>query len=681
VNPTERKTNAPETRRKRGKILYSAAVVLLFGLFAFQLWFHAVRTSATFDEPAHTVAGYRYWQCGDFGINPEHPPLLKLLAAAPLTARSLVEPHWECGSRLTPKPEMFSAGGAFLVNNNPDSVLIPARLAAALMSLLLAALVFLAAWEMFGRREALAALAIFAFEPNLIAHGSLVTTDMALAATAFAAAYALYRYVRNPNWARFSIVGLAFGLMLAAKHTAVIFVPILFALALADAFLYRRAETRLPNQVFRRTAAFAGFLLIGFVLLWSFYGFRYYALPNAKQNSVSVDEYIKINGRPEMIESLPAKIVSTINRTRIFPESYTLGLADVVASGSRNTWIFGENYATGQWFYFPLAFAVKSSIALLILLPLGFVFAFFNREKWREMLFILLPPVFFFAFALTSKLNIGVRHILPVYAFFIVAAAVGAVWISRKFYYFRYALVALLIFHAAAAVRTAPNYIAFSNDFFGGTNHTYRIFRESNVDWGQNFKLVNEYLARENITDCWFAGFGNREVMSVSQPCRILPVGFARTFETARVDEPVPPIPSVIEGTVLISVSNLPPRGGDEYVPIAQSEPIAQIGGTIFVYRGRFEIPLAAALRHTMRTAQLLQLNRTEEAIADARRAVELAPLDARPHLALGLSLLRAGKREEARRAFETVIETSKSNPALFHNSEVRARREIERLK
>lgn len=352
----------------------------------------------------------------------------------------------------------------------------------------------------------------------------------------------------------------------------------------------------------------------------------------------------------------------------------------MIASGSRNTWIFGENYATGQWFYFPAAFAVKSSIALLILLPLGFVFVFFEREKRREIMFLLAPAVAFFAVALTSKLNIGVRHILPVYAFFILAAAVGAVWLSRKFYFFRYVLGALLIFHAATAFRTAPNYIAFANDFFGGPSNTYRIFRESNVDWGQNFKLVNEYLARENIKDCWFAGFGNREVMSVSQPCRILPSGFARTFEVATVDQPVPAIPSVIQGTVLVSVSNLPPRGGDEYVPIAQSEPIAQIGGTIFVYRGRFEIPLAAALRHTTRTA-LLYLSRLEEALADARAAVELAPYDARTHLALGLSLLRAGKTDEARREFEAVIETAKSNPALFRNAEVRARQEIERLK
>jgi dolichyl-phosphate-mannose--protein O-mannosyl transferase len=260
MKPTERKTNAPETRRRREKILYSAAVVVLFGLFAFQLWFHAVRTSATFDEPAHTVAGYRYWQCGDFGINPEHPPLLKLLSTVSLNFRaSLIEPKAECGARLTPKLEMFNLGGVFLSDNGVDSVLIPARLLAALMSLVLAALMFLATREMFGRWEAIVALAILAFEPILIAHGSLVTTDMALMATAFGAVYALYRYLKNPTWARFLIIGLAFGLMLAAKHSAVIFVPVLLAVFIADAVFNRKFGERLPKLIFRRVAAFAGF--------------------------------------------------------------------------------------------------------------------------------------------------------------------------------------------------------------------------------------------------------------------------------------------------------------------------------------------------------------------------------------------------------------------------------------
>lgn len=677
MNETE-SANAPETaRQRREQILYSTAVGVLFGLFAFQLWFHAVRASATVDEPSHILAGHRHWQCGDFGINMEHPPMLKLLATAALNTRVLVEPNWECGSRHTPKAEMFSAGAEFLVNNGIDSVLVPARVSAAFLSLMLAVLVFLATREMFGKWEAFVALAILAFEPNLIAHGSLVTTDMALTTTGFGAVFALYLYAKQPTRMRFFVVGLAFGSMLAAKHSAVIFFPALLAVFAADAVLFRKFEDRLPKTIFRRVAAFAGFFLIGLTLLWAFYGFRYNAVPNAAaENSISVDEYIKTNGRPEMVESMSARVVSIASKTGIFPESYTLGLADVVATSSRNAFIFDRNYPTGQWFYFPLAFLVKSSVALLVLLPFGFFFVFFEPQKRREMLFLLAPPLFFFAFSLTSKLNIGVRHILPVYAFFIVAAAVGAVWICRKFYSFRFVLVALLLFHAIAAWRTAPNYIAFSNDFWGGTQNTFRVFPgDASVEWGQNDKLVAEYVARENIKDCWYAGWGNIELMKVRQPCRMMTNTFPRG--DMPLDEPVPP---VVEGTIFVSTSNLPPRGGSEYLPVTQSPLIAQIGGSIFVYRGRFELPLAAALSRATRANRFLSLKRFDEAIAEGRAAVELAPGDARTHLSLALALLRAGQQPEAQSEFEAVIEKAAANPAFFRNQEVRARQELERL-
>ena len=656
--------------------LYVAGVLLLFAAFAFQLWIHAVRTSVTIDEPVHILAGHRHWQCGDFGINPEHPPLLKLLATASLESRNLVEPNWDCGSKMTSKFDSFSFGNSFLVDNGVDGVVIPARLAAASMSLLLACLVFFAAREMFGRWEALTALALLAFEPGLIAHGALVTTDMVLTTTSFAAVYALYRFRSKPVWSRFLVTGAAFGLLLAAKHSAVIFFPVLFGLLIADVVVFRQSEARLPKQLFRNIAVFGASFLIGWSILWGFYGFRHSSIPAANAEAVSIAGYIRENGRPEMIESLSAKMVDGISRTRIFPESYVLGMADVISWGSRNAYVLGHNYPTGQRWYFPLAFAVKSSVALLLLLPLGLLFPFFNPHKRREMMFLLVPPLAFFAVALTSNLNSGIRHVLPVYGFFIVAAAVGAVWACRRFSAFRYVVLALLVFHAVAAVRTAPNYLAFANDLWGGTNNTHRIFSDSNLDTGQSIKLVNEYLAREKIDDCWIAAFVHPELIGAIQPCRVLPSAL-RILTSRNVAEPVPP---VIEGTVFVSVNELPPRGADEYVPIAQSAPIALIGGNIFVYRGRFEIPLATAISHTYRVGQLLRSNRVDEAVVAGRKAVELASADPRTHLSLGLALIRAGHRDEARRELEKALELAQPRP-VFRNAAVRARQEIERLK
>ena len=661
--------------RRFAEIFYAVAVVFLLAAFVFQLWYHATRTSTTIDEPVHILAGHRHWQCGDFGINPEHPPLLKLLATAPLNFHSFIEPDWDCGSRLTSKIDSFAAGNLFLAQNDVYKIVVPARLAAALMSLLLAALVFLASGEMFGRAEALVALALLAFEPNLIAHGSLVTTDMAITAATFAAVYALYRYRNNPNVVRLLSAGLAFGLMLTSKHSAVIFLPILFVLYLADLLFFRQSKTRSAKQILRQTTPFAAFVFIGFILLWASYGFHYYALPKATQSSVSVTDYIKQEGRPEIANSLSAKIVRGLSSTRVFPESYVVGLADIVATSNRNALILGRNYATGRWFYFPLAFAVKSSVALLLLLPAGALMLFFRREKRRELMFLLGPSLAYFAVSLTSGINIGVRHILPVYPFFIVVAAAGAVALCRRFSVLRYVLVAVLLFHVVTAYRIAPLYLAFANDFAGGPQNTYRIFSDSNVETGQSLKLVNEYLARENIKDCWFAAFVHPDLVRVTQPCRVLPSAF-RFFATRNVMEPVPPI---IEGTVLLSVNELPPRGGTEYLPNAQSKPIGQIGGGIFVYRGRFEIPLAAAISHTYRAGQFLRLNRVDEAVAEGREAIALAPGDPRTHMSLGLALVRGGQKDEGRREFEQAIELAKSQ-TVFRNVEVRAQQELRRL-
>jgi len=649
------------------RLLFAVLTVLLFAAFAVQLVYHAVRTSATVDEPFHILAGHRHWQCGDFGINPEHPPLLKLLATAPLNFRQLSEPPWKCGSKLTPKFDGFSYGSTFIVENGIDSVVITSRVTASLMSMLLALLVFLAAWEMFGRWEALMALAIVAFEPNFIAFGSLVLTDMAISATAFGAVYALYRFGRYQTWPRFLIAALAIGLMLSAKHSAVIFVGILFALFMADAILFRR-----PARLLVQLGTFAGMFLIGLGILWSFYGFRYRAIPNETAPTISVTDYIKENGRPESVKGFPARVTEAISHTHLFPESYVLGMADVIAWGSRNTVIFGRNYPAGKWFFFPLAFVVKTNIALLLLLPLGLIYLYFGREKWREGLFLLVPPVVFLIFASGSDFTNSVRHILAIYGFLIVLSSAGAIWLCRKFHTFRYALVALLVFNAAAAVKTAPDYLAFANDLWGGYENTHRIFIS---DIGQNMKLVSEYLARENVKDCWLVAFVHPEMIQSAQPCRPMPSG-VRIMISRNLIDPVPP---VIEGTIVLTERDVPPMGGDEYVPISKSEPIAFIGGNIFVYRGRFEIPLAAAMSRVHRSGYFLRANDLDQAITEARQAVELEPNDSRPHLALGLALLRRGQKEEARSELEKTLELAKAD-VRFRNQEVRARFELERM-
>jgi len=288
----------------------------------------------------------------------------------------------------------------------------------------------------------------------------------------------------------------------------------------------------------------------------------------------------------------------------------------------------------------------------------------------------MVPAIVFFLFALSSNFNTGVRHILPIYPLLIMLAAIGGIWLCRKFNVFRYVLVALLVFNAFAAIRTAPMYLAFSNDLWGGYENTHRIFSDSNVDTGQSMKLVDEFLGRENIKDCWLASFVHPEMIRSVQPCRPMTSG-TRIMVSRNLIEPVP---RVIEGTVVLSVIEIPPRGGDEYVPVTKSEPIAFIGANSYVYRGRFEVPLAAAISRVHRSNYFLRVNDIDQAIAEGRQAVELATNDPRTHLALGVALARTEQKDDARRELETAADLAKADNR-FRNVEVWAQQGLEKLR
>ena len=118
--------------------------------------------------------------------------------------------------------------------------------------------------------------------------------------------------------------------------------------------------------------------------------------------------------------------------------------------------------------------------------------------------------------------------------------------------------------------KSAPNYLSYANDLWGGYENTHRIFVDSNTDTGQSIKLVSEYLVREGVNDCWIATWVHPEMIRSVQPCRPMPSGLRILISRNLID----PVPPVIEGTVVLSMMEVPPRGGDEYVPIMKSEPI-----------------------------------------------------------------------------------------------------------
>lgn len=647
-------------------------VLCLGAVFFAELVGASRQQSQTWDEAYHMLAGYRYWQAQDFGINSEHPPLEKLLATIPLLYLHPRLPHPPAG---TSKQEGFTAGRQFLYANDADALLECCRLAAAFFALILAFLLFEAAGRMFGSGAALLALAFVAFEPNLLAHGALVTTDVGSACCLFASVYAFYRYVKKPAVLRLLECGFLAGVCLGVKHSGVLVLPILGLLGLAEVFL-RDAH---PHQTAPGPASeppgrtrlglrLAGALLvIGLVaagVLWSSYGFRFQARPDSLRMTPPLEVYIHGVGNPGLRNPLESRALLLLFRSKLLPEAFLYGMTDVltVSEGPRPAFVLGKLYPQGRWFYFPASFLIKSTLGFLVLLLSSL--AAKSLRSWncrREVLYLTIPPAVYFAVSLTSGLDVGVRHLLPVYPFLIVLAAAGGCALAGQGRPWRYLVAGLLVFHVVSSVRSYHDYLPYSNEACGGPGRTYRLLSDSNVDWGQGLKAAKSYLDREHIHDCWLAYFGSADPSYYGIPCKLLWNPFLAWW-----GKPIEVIPQVYEGTVLVGATELDgtysgPDGLNLYEPFHAMTPVANLGDSILVYRGRFDMGRAAALSRAARGWQLQTEGRHDLALADARQAVALAPDMTYPHFLLGYLLETEKRTPEAQREYRTALTLARS--------------------
>jgi 4-amino-4-deoxy-L-arabinose transferase-like glycosyltransferase len=642
-------------------------VVALLAVLLLQLAFSAHRNSITWDEDDHIYAGYMSWKQADFGLNPEHPPLVKLVAALPLLDMPLKIPPLQ--DRMF-KHEAFLGGKDFFFKNDANAMLFRARMAVTFFTLLLALLVFLAAQEMFGTVAGFIALGLLVFDPNLLAHGAVVGTDVGLSCFTFASVYAFYRYVKAPSPWRLIVVGIATGLALVCKHTGILVFPMLFLLAIWEvwgrvpATEPRPAPTSASKRARRLALALLAITAIGLTTLWTAYGFRYQARPEGRQMNPPLGVFLQGLSRPR-----EAHILHAVARFHLLPESYIYGLADVrIMSDFYASYLLGKVYPHGVWFYFPVAFTIKSSLSFLLLLLLT-IWAIATRRftAWREIYFLTIPPLFYLIIAMSSGMNIGVRHILPMYLFFSVLIGGAASKLIRDNRRWIFLVVALLIFQAISTSRSYPAYLAYANELWGGPPRVHDLLSDSNSDWGQQLKDVKRYLDQRNIKDCWFIYFGEG-VIDASYygiPCKPLP-----TMDSLWVDEPAN-APPAIDGTVLISAGDLSgfefgPAPLNPYEQFKSLRPVAVIDYGVFVYQGHFEIPLAASIGHSQKAQWLLDANRLPEALAEAQQAIALAPDAVRPNIVLGDILSAMQRPGDARVSYQKALTLAQTVEPAF---------------
>jgi 4-amino-4-deoxy-L-arabinose transferase-like glycosyltransferase len=631
----------------RPKLVTAVAVALLVVL-AFELVFFIRRETQTWDEACHIFAGYSYWTRGDFGINPEHPPLVKLLAAPPLLGLSLqVPPHTKTFS----KEEDFTAATQFVYGNDAEKVLFRTRITVAFLTLLLAIVVFASTREMFGATAALIALVLFVFEPTVLAHGAVVTTDMALSCFLFATVYFFYRYVKSPSGPRLALTAITAGLALASKHSAILVFPILIVLVVADLIVTRKTETAAPGlaksqDVLRYAGALVGIGLIAVFVLWGSYGFHLHPRSDVDTQTRVADYAARLH------HPLQVKLITNFARWHLLPEPYLYGLADIgFTADFSHSYLLGKIYPHGVWFYFPVAFTIKASLALiglLMLVPLALIFH--NGGYSRELWFLVLPALTYLGIAMCSGMNIGVRHILPIFPFLMALAGWAAATLIQRRRVWAYVISVVLIFGAVSSLRSAPVYMAYSNELWGGPANTYKYLSDSNVDWAQQLKAVKKYLDSRQVTNCWFAYFGQVviEPSYYGIPCKPLTT-IASVWLQPWID-----VPASIDGPVLISAGVLSgyefgPDALNPYDQFQKIQPSAVIEHGVFAFDGHFDIPLASALNHVTRSQILGRQDRLEDALSEAQLAASLAPNSVRPQSRLGYLLLQLKRNDEAR--------------------------------
>jgi hypothetical protein len=283
-------------------------------------------------------------------------------------------------------------------------------------------------------------------------------------------------------------------------------------------------------------------------------------------------------------------------------------------------------------------------------------------KKRREVFYTLAPPVIYLAVAMMSGMNIGARHLLPMYAFVIIFAAAGTVAlagmngrINR-----RWAVVCSVLIAASivSSLLVFPNEIAYANEAWGGPKNVHNLLSDANVDWAQQLFQVKQWQDRHPDGECWFAYFARPEIDPgvYGIRCHALPTIDTQWLGSADI------IPPSITGAVVISAGDLsgcewPSGQVNPYRSFQSLRPDVAIDDSVFVYEGTFAVPEISAVSHAQQSEILLEKNQAGPALALAGAAVAIAPDNLFAETALGDAANASGDKQTAETAWLAAIQ------------------------
>lgn len=427
--------------------------------------------NATVDEPVHLAAGW-LWLSGNYNIDLGHPPLARVLAALPLKLAGVPDP---------PQTDDASRGNFLLYHGDRyEKNLARARMGNLVLFIAAILAVAVLANRTFGRELAVLAVLLFTNVPAVLAHAGFMTTDMAITAALPFALLALDRYLASPTWKRAAILGLAIGFGLLAKFSFLVFFP---ATALV-LILVRRPKGA-------RVLPLAATILIAFFVTWAGYLFDVRPISSVFKGAsffiqMMVPEPMRQTVR-EFSDNVPIPAPA-------FPIG--IGVLKEHDKHGHQTFLFGETGMKGWWYYFPVVFFFKTPLPFLLLVAIG-------CWRLRNGIEHLLIPLAILAVSMTSSINIGVRHVLPMYTGLAIVAALGLRELWRRtrgpFATLGFAALTAWLFVGVAAGH--PDYLAWWNEAAG--KRPWRIAADSNVDWGQDVLRLERVVRELKIERVW----------------------------------------------------------------------------------------------------------------------------------------------------------------------------------
>lgn len=547
----------------------------------------AMQKSPTYDETVHLFAGYSYLRWGDYRVNPEHPPLVKMLAAAPLLALDLDT------ARITPRERSVVqkdknygwvlAHRFVFADNDAETLFGYARLVMLFLALALALCIVFWARELYGTEAAIVALFLFCFDPNLIAHASIVQTDVPFALFFFASTYFFWRSLQELSWFNVLMTATLFALASVTKFSFLAILPVWFLMGLVKIMTSEPLKSPItsPSEITGRwkKAAFVSTIFIfalmfSFVAIWAVYQFRFDAVLYQRGQF-----FIANRG----VESPWLESLIKLCRTHfVLPEAWIFGVEDAYHHMERTAYLNGEISKTGFWMYFPVAFIAKTPVPTLLLIVFAVGHLIFIRPRQGGALVLLAPAIIFFLLAVWSKLNVGLRHIIPVYPFLfvLIGGTIGAIWKSGLGPA-RLSLILVGFWLISSTLWVYPNYLAYFNEIVGGAPRGHKILVDSSLDWGQDLKELKKWMSRNQVEKIQFAYFGTADPAYYKIDALYLP---------GSVFVSDPPLTGVAGTPPYLAISETHLAGlyldqPDRYARFRDQKPVARIGNSIRVYK------------------------------------------------------------------------------------------------